>query len=302
MMFDFEQKDYMIRAMAANEEVRAFAVTSRNLVEEARKAHDTSPVCTAALGRTMSAALMMSDMLKDKDALLTINFEGDGPIGGITATADNNGNVKGYVVNPDVDLPLRADGHLDVGRAVGRGTLTVIRDMDRDHTYNGQVAIHSGEIADDLTHYFAESEQIPSVVDLGVLVDTDCTVKHAGGFIIQLMPFASEETISHLEQNVQNLDRMTDMQDQGLSPEQMLDRVLDGFDVQITETIPVQFHCNCSEERVREALKLFGQQELDSMIEDSRASGEDTEVTCHFCGKRYRFTVGQLEEIRAEIS
>lgn len=301
MAYSFEENDYMVRAMAANEEVRAFAVTSRNLVEEARKAHGTAPVCTAALGRTMSGALMMSDMLKDKDSLLTIQFDGDGPIGGITVTADNSGNVKGYVKNPLVALPLKADGHLDVGRAVGRGTLTVIRDMDRDHTYNGQVAIHSGEIADDLTHYFAESEQIPSVVGLGVLVDTDHSVKHAGGFIVQLMPFASDATVSRLEENAKNLEYVTDMLDHGLSPEEMLRKVLDGFDVEITGTMPVQFHCSCSRERVEGALKLLGADELDSMIAEDRSSGKDTELSCQFCGKRYRFTADELEKIRAGI-
>ncbi len=190
-----EYQDYMIRAIAANDEIRAFAVTSRNLVEEARKAHNTSPLATAALGRTMSAAVMMNDMLKNEDDLLTLQFNGDGPLGQITVTADHHGNVKGFVQNTDVELPLKADGHLDVGRGVGKGTLTVIRDLDDGKTYNGQVEIHSGEIADDITHYFAESEQVPSSVGLGVLVDTDRTVRKAGGFIIQLMPFTSDETI-----------------------------------------------------------------------------------------------------------
>lgn len=294
---NFESEDYMVRAMAAGEEIRAFAVTSRNLAEEARTAHGTAPVCTAALGRTLSGALMMSDMLKDKDACLTVRFDGDGPIGGITVTADNNGNVKGYVKNPLVTLPLKADGHLDVGGAVGRGTLTVIRDMDREHTYNGQVAIHSGEIADDLTHYFAESEQVPSIVGLGVLVDTDHSVKHAGGFIVQLMPFASEETISHLEKNAQKLEYVTDMMERGLSPEEMLGQVLDGFDVEFTGTKPVQWYCNCSRERVERALKLIGKEELDSMIAD----GKDVELTCQFCGKHYSFTPDQLRFIRSGI-
>lgn len=292
-----EYKDYMVRAIAANQEIRAFAVTSRNLVEEARRAHGTAPVCTAALGRTMSGALMMSGMLKDKDSVLTLQFSGDGPIGGITVTADNNGNVKGFVQNPLVVLPLKEDGHLDVGQAVGKGTLTVIRDMDKDHTYNGQVAIHSGEIADDLTHYFAESEQVPSVVGLGVLVDTDYSVKHAGGFIIQLMPFATEETISRLENNMKNVGYVTEMLDAGLSPEDMLTRVLDGFDVEITQTLPVQFHCNCSRDRVERALKLLGKAELDSIIEE----GHETELACHFCGKKYQFSVDEIRGLRAEL-
>ena len=200
-----EYQDYMIRAIAANDEIRAFAVTSRNLVEEARKAHNTSPLATAALGRTMSAAVMMNDMLKNEDDLLTLQFNGDGPLGQITVTADHHGNVKGFVQHTDVKLPLKADGHLDVGRGVGKGTLTVIRDLDDGKTYNGQVEIHSGEIADDITHYFAESEQVPSSVGLGVLVDTDRTVRKAGGFIIQLMPFTSDETIDKLEKNLKKI-------------------------------------------------------------------------------------------------
>ena len=289
--------DYMIRGIAANNEIRCFAVTGRDLVEKARVSHGTSPVATAALGRTMMGALMMSDMLKNDDDLLTIRFDGDGPLGSIVVTGDRHGNVKGYVQQPLVMLPLKADGHLDVGGAVGKGMLTVIRDLDMKNSYNGQIAIHSGEIADDLTHYFAESEQIPSSVGLGVLVDTDYTVKKAGGFLIQLMPFASEETISRLETNLNAIPYVTDMMEAGLTPEGMLEKVLNGFDdLRITDKMPVQFHCNCSRDRVRRALALIGADELKSMI----AEGKPAELSCQFCGQKYTFSTQELEEIRRD--
>lgn len=292
-----KQNDYMIRGIAANNEVRCFAITGRDLVDKARLSHGTSPVATAALGRTMMGALMMSDMLKNDDDLLTIRFDGDGPLGSIVVTADHHGNVKGYVQQPLVMLPLKADGHLDVGRAVGKGTLTVIRDLDLKDTYNGQIAIHSGEIADDLTHYFAESEQIPSSVGLGVLVDTDHTVKKAGGFLIQLMPFASDETISRLEKNLSAIHYVTEMLEDGMTPEDMLREALNGFDdLRITDTTEVQFFCNCSRDRVSRALALLGDEELTSMIRDQKT----VELSCSFCGRKYAFSVAELEQIKAE--
>lgn len=291
-------EDYMIRGIAGNNEIRCFAVTGRNLVDKARAAHGTSPVATAALGRTMMGALMMSDMLKNEDDLLTIRIDGDGPLGSIVVTADHHGNVKGYVQQPLVMLPLKADGHLDVGRAVGKGTLTVIRDLDMKDTYNGQIAIHSGEIADDLTHYFAESEQIPSSVGLGVLVDTDQTVKKAGGFLIQLMPFASEETISRLEKNLSSIRYVTEMLEDGMTPEDMLREALSGFDdLRITDKTKVQFYCNCSRERVERALSLLGERELTSMIEEQKPA----ELSCSFCGSKYVFSIAELEEIRRKL-
>ena len=289
------EQDYMIRGIAANNEVRCFAVTGRGLVDKARRSHGTSPVATAALGRTMMGALMMSDMLKNEDDLLTIRFDGDGPLGSIVVTVDHHGNVKGYVQQPLVMLPLKKDGHLDVGRAVGKGTLTVIRDLDMKDTYNGQIAIHSGEIADDLTHYFAESEQIPSSVGLGVLVDTDQTVKKAGGFLIQLMPFASEETIQRLEKNLSHIRYVTEMLEDGMTPEDMLKEALAGFDdLRITDRTPVQFYCNCSRDRVQRALTLLGEKELNSMIEENKP----VELSCSFCGSKYAFSIAELEAIR----
>ena len=288
-------KDYMIRAVAADEQVRAFAVTSRSLVEEARKAHGTSQVATAALGRTLSGALMMTSLLKNPDDLITLQYDCDGPIGGITVTANNRGDVKGYVKNGDVVLPPKDNGHLDVGRAVGKGTLTVIRDLDLKNTYNGQVAIYNGEIAEDLTHYYAESEQVPTTIGLGVLTDhTDGHVKEAGGFLVQLMPFATDEVISRIEENMKHIQDVTVMLSEGMTPEDMLRKVLDGLDVTVTETIPVQFHCNCSRERVENALMLVGTEELDDMIRE----GKDVTLNCQFCGKAYTFGVEDLKQIR----
>ncbi len=291
--------DYLIRGIAANNEIRCFAVTGTALTETARLSHHTAPVATAALGRTMMGALMLSDMLKNDGDLITLRFDGDGPLGSIVVTADRHGSVKGYVQNPSVELPLKADGHLDVGRAVGKGMLTVIRDLDMKNAYNGQIAIHSGEIADDLTHYFAESEQIPSSVGLGVLVNPDCSVKQAGGFLIQLMPFASESTLSRLEKNLQSIPYVTDMMENGLSPEGMLSAALQGFeDLRITDKMPVQFHCNCSRDRVRRALSLLGEAELTSMIRENHPF----DLSCQFCGQQYQFSRDELESIRDEVA
>ena len=288
----------MIRAVAAGEELRAFAVTSRNLVEEARKAHGTTPLATAALGRTMSAALMMAYMLKGEDDLLTILIDGDGPLGGIVATADSHGGVKGYVKNPWVILPAKEDGHLNVGAGVGRGLLTVIRDLDMKNTYSGQVDLCSGEIAEDLTRYFAESEQTPSSVGLGVLVNEDLSVREAGGFLIQVMPFASEETIARLEKNLQDIPYVTDMMRKNMGPEDLLARALQGFDLFVTERRPVRFYCNCSRDRTDRALLLLGEKELYEMEKQP----EGTDLRCQFCGKKYHYAPAELRALREELA
>ena len=288
--------DYMIRATAANAQIRAFAVTSRDLVEYAREAHDLSPIASAALGRTMSAALMMADMLKGPQDLLTIKIDADGPIGGILVTADNQGGVKGYVENPNVDLPCVRAGHLNVGGAVGHGTLTVIRDLGLKDPYVGQTAIQTGEIAEDITYYFAVSEQIPSSVGLGVLVNRqEKKILQAGGFIVQLMPFAEEETISRLEKNLQGIDSVTKMLSAGDTPEQMLEKVLAGLDPVVTQKDPVRFHCNCGREKYERALVLLGRDEVQKIVDD----GEPVEIKCQFCGKKYRFS---QEELKAVLS
>ena len=286
--------DYMIRATAADAQVRAFAVTSRDLVEYAREAHDLSPVASAALGRTMSAALMMADMLKGPQDLLTIKIDGDGPIGGILVTADNAGGVKGYVENPSVDLPNKTEGHLDVGGAVGRGTLTVIRDMGMKDPYVGQTAIQTGEIAEDITYYYAVSEQIPSSVGLGVLVNRrEKKILQAGGFIVQLMPFAEEETIAKLEKNLAAIDSVTQMLSSGDTPETMLGKVLDGLGPVVTAKDPVEFRCSCGKERYERALVLLGRDEVQKIVDD----GEPVEIKCQFCGKKYSFSPDELKAV-----
>ena len=290
----------MIRATAAEGQIRAFAVSSAALCEFAAKAHKTTPVAAAALGRTMSAALMMADMLKGEKDLITLRIEGDGPLGSVTATADNAGHVKGYVSNPLVLLPPKADGHLDVGRAVGKGMLTVIRDLDLKNTYTGQVELQSGEIAEDVARYFAESEQVPSAVGLGVLVSgsgESAKVHQAGGYIIQLMPFAENGIIDRLEQNIKAAPYVTDMLSEGHTPESMLGLLLDGLGLSINDRSPVEFYCNCSRERVERALLLLGKEELSSIAN----APEATVLTCQFCRKAYPFSKAELLRLCSEI-
>ena len=285
--------DYMVRATAAGARIRAFACTTKELVEEARKAHNTSPVVTAGLGRLLSAGCMMGSMLKGEDDLITLIVRGDGPLQGLTVTADSKGRVKGYPLVPDVILPANAIGKLDVGGAVGRGYLKVIRDMGLKEPYVGQTELQTGEIAEDLTYYFALSEQVPSSVGLGVLMEKDNTVKQAGGFIIQLMPFAEEEDIARLEENLQNIKSVTAMLEAGHTPEEMLTQILDGMDVEILDTTPVSFYCNCSKERVQKALMGMGRRDLEDIIKD----GEGIDVNCHFCNKNYHFTIDELKAL-----
>ncbi len=286
-------EDYIIRAMAAGNQLRAFAIYSKNLVEEARQRHNTSPVATAALGRLLSAGAMMGTMMKGDDDLLTIKVEGDGPIGGIIVTADSKARVKGYVNNPDVMLPPNSKGKLDVGGAVGKGLLTVIRDIGMKEPYNGSCEIVSGEIAEELTYYFASSEQVPSAVALGVLMEHDNTVKQAGGFIIQVMPFADEEVIDKLEKKLSEIPSVTTMLDRGMTPEDILEEVLGEFGVDITEKNETSFYCNCSKERVEKALISIGKKELNLMIEE----GNPIELKCHFCNEAYEFTVDELKTL-----
>ena len=286
-------KDYLVRATAADAQIRAFAATTRQMVETARQKHDTSPVVTAALGRLLTAGSMMGSMLKGEEDLLTLQVTGDGPMGGMTVTADSKGHVKGYANEPQVILPANSQGKLDVGGAVGSGILRVIQDSGLKDPYVGQTVLQTGEIAEDLTYYFATSEQVPSSVGLGVLMERDNTGRQAGGFIVQLMPFAEEETISRLEQNLGKIRSVTSMLDEGLTPEELLGLVLEGMDIQFRDTCEVEFSCSCSKERVEKALISIGREEIDKMIAD----GEPIEVKCHFCNKGYQFSVQELEEI-----
>ncbi len=285
--------DYIVRATAAGGQIRAFAATTRETVEYARKAHNTSPVATAALGRLMTGALMMGVMMKGDKDILTLQIEGSGPIKGITVTADSHGHVKGYVGNPEVLLHANAKGKLDVAGAIGPGFLNVIMDMGLKEPYNGQVMLQTSEIAEDLTYYFATSQQVPSAVGLGVLMEHDNTVKQAGGFIVQLMPFAEEKVISHLEENVAKIHSVTGLLEEGYTPEKMLELLLEGMDPVINDTVPASFYCNCSKERVSRALISVGKKELKSMIDD----GKEIELNCHFCNTNYTFSVEEIKEL-----
>lgn len=285
--------DYIIRATAANDQIRAFAAVTTEMVETAREHHNTSPVATAALGRLLTAGAMMGSMMKGEKDVLTLQIKAGGPLQGITVTADSQGNVKGYVGNPDVCIPANSQGKLDVAGAVGPGFLTVIKDMGLKEPYSGQVMLQTCEIAEDLTYYFATSEQVPSAVGLGVLMNKNNTVRQAGGFIVQLMPFAEEEVISRLEQNVQKINSVTNLLEEGHTPESLLEKVLEGFDVQINEKMDTRFCCNCSKERVAKALISIGRKELNEMIQE----GKPIEMNCHFCNTNYNFTVEELKEI-----
>lgn len=286
--------DYIVRATAADGAVRAFAINSGNMVETARKNHHTSAVMTAALGRLLSGGAMMGTMMKGEKDLLTLQIQCSGPAKGLTVTADSHGNVKGFASNPDVDLPPNAQGKLDVGAALDLGILSVIRDMGLKEPYVGQCQLQTGEIAEDLTYYFATSEQIPSAVGLGVLVDRDGSVKQAGGFIIQLMPFTSEDVIERLEKRITQIDPVTDMLDRGMTPEGILDEILGEFGLEVTDTVPAAFCCDCSRERVSRSLSTISKKDMDAIIND----GESIEVKCQFCNKSYKFGIGELKEIQ----
>ena len=278
--------DYVIRATAADGQIRAFAATTRDLTETARQAHNTSPVATAALGRLMTAAVMMGYDMKGEDDLLTLKIQGDGPIGGLVVTADSKGEVKGYAFNPGVMLPPNDKGKLDVGGALGIGVLSVIKDIGLKEPYVGQTILVSGEIAEDLTYYYATSEQTPSSVALGVLMNKDNTVRQAGGFIIQLMPGASEAVISALEKKIGEIHSITTLLDVGNTPETILG-------LEINEKLPAKFTCNCNKSRIERALISVGKKDIQEMIDD----GKPIEVNCHFCNKNYTFDVDELKDI-----
>ena len=290
--------DYIVRATAADSQIRAFAATTKETVELARQYHNTSPVATAALGRLLTAGAMMGAMMKGEKDLLTLQVKGNGPLGGITVTADSAANVKGYVNNPEVLIHANEKGKLDVGGAVGAGILNVIRDMGLKEPYVGQCELQTGEIGDDLTYYFATSEQVPSSVGVGVLMDKGNTVRQAGGFIIQLMPLTSDEVIYRLEAKLSEVKSVTTMLDGGMTPEQILEELLGEFGLEINDTLPTQYHCNCSRERIEKALISIGKKDLQEMIND----GEPIEVGCQFCDKKYQVTVDELKGLLARSS
>ena len=286
-------KDYIVRATAAHGQIRAFAVTSRDTVEKARAAHNTSPVVTVALGRLLSAASMMGIMMKGDDDLLTIKIESNGPVEGLTVTADSKGRVKGYAFNPNVIIPNNSKGQLDVASALGLGVMSVIKDIGLKEPYVGQTILVTSEIADDITYYFATSEQVPSSVGLGVLMNKDNTVEQAGGFIIQLMPDASEDIIDKLEKRIGEIKSVTEMLENGMTPENILEHILGDMDLDVLETIPTEFYCNCSKDRVEKAIISIGKKDIQDMIDD----GKEIEVNCHFCNTKYTFSVEELKDI-----
>ena len=287
------RRDHMVRGTAADGMIRAIAITARDTVQTAHENHNTSPLVSAALGRLMMAGQMMGAMFKHPDELITLEVRGDGPVGGLTVTANNQGQVKGFANHPNVWLPLNAKGKLDVGAGIGRGTLTVVRDIPGTAPYSSQTELVSGEIGDDLAAYFTLSDQIPTSVGVGVLVDTDTSIRQAGGFIVQLMPDYEYYLIDELERNLQDITSVTSMLEEGMSPTTILHRILRGLDYQELEVMPAEFHCGCNEERAGRAVLALGETELRDMV----AKGETAEVHCHFCGTTHRLSPGELREL-----
>ena len=287
------EQDYMIRGTAADGQIRCFAITSKDLVEEARQRHNTSPVITAALGRLLTGAAMMGMTMKNDSDLMTLQIQCNGPVKGLTVTTDAFGHVKGYPIVPQVSLPAKPNGKLDVGGALDLGVLTVIKDIGLKEPYAGQVQLVSGEIAEDLTYYYATSEQTPSSIALGVLMNKNNTVNCAGGYMIQLMPGVEDEIIDKLEATLKVMPSMTEMLSAGETPESILQKILGDFDLEITEKRDVAFSCNCSKKRMERALISLGKKEIGKLIEEK----EDVEINCHFCNSHYVFSVEELEKL-----
>jgi molecular chaperone Hsp33 len=285
--------DYIVRATAAEGMIRAFAANTHDLVEKARTIHHTTPVASAAHGRLLTAAVMMGLMMNDDDGLISITIRGDGPMGGLTVSADAKGHVKGFVYHPDIPLMVNDRHKLDVGGAIGRGTMTVVKDIGLKELYSGQIDLISGEIGDDLAYYFMRSEQVPSSVGVGTLVDTDGSILEAGGFIIQLMPGATDAVIAKLEENMKGVESVTSMLRAGMTPEQILEKLLRGLDIEFYGTTEAKFQCNCSRERVSRALIGLGRKELQSMIDE----GKPAELHCDFCGSTYTFTQEEMQAL-----
>lgn len=286
-------KDIILRGTAADNQVRFFSAYTKQVVETAREIHNTSPVATAALGRLLTAGSIMGSMCKNDSDVLTLQIQCSGPIGGLTVTANSKAQVKGYANHPQIILPPSDKGKLDVGKAVDLGVLSVIKDIGLKEPYVGQSNLVSGEIAEDLTYYFATSEQIPTSVALGVLMEKNNTVRHAGGFIIQLLPFAEEDLITDLENRLKDFTSITSLMDQGMTPEDMMKKLFDGYDIQINDTITPEYHCNCSKERVYKAIVSIGRKDIEEMI----AEGKPIEVGCQFCNNKFQFSVDELEEM-----
>jgi len=289
--------DYIVRATAGGGSIRAFAATTGEMVEHARQVHHTSPVASAALGRMMTAAAIMGSMLKGDKDLVTLQIRGLGPLKGAVVTSDSKCRVKGYVFHPNVEVPSKYPGKLDVSAAIGQGYMSVIKDIGLKEPYAGRIQLVSGEIAEDLTYYYAQSEQTPSTIGLGVLVDTDTSIRCAGGFMIQLLPDASEEVISQLETRLNTIPYITDLLDMGQTPEGILEMILQGMDLKILDKVPTEFYCNCTKERVEKALISIGKEELEKIAnEDKKAN-----LHCHFCGKEYDFTEEEILKLLESV-
>ena len=289
---------YILRGTSKNHGIRIFAADTTSMVEEARRLHNTSPVASAALGRALTASSIMGIMMKGDNDKLTLSINGKGPLGTIVCVADSKGTVKGYVSNPLVDIPSRADGKLDVGSAVGiNGLVTIIKDMGMKEPYTGQYPLVNGEIAEDLTAYYAYSEQQPSAIALGVLVDVDYSIKAAGGFIVQLMPEAEEKDIDILEKNLSQITSVSHLIDDGKTPEDLINLVLKDLEPMIYEKIPVSYKCDCSRERIEKALISIGKKDLDEIIKEDTLA----EISCHFCNTVYHFNEAELIDLRKSL-
>jgi len=291
---NIDMNNYILRVTSADKSIRGFFAVTTGLAEKARTLHNTTPVATAALGRAITAGSIMGLMIKGENDKLTLQIKGDGPAGGIVVVSNYQGIVKGYIANPDVEVPLREDGKLNVGAAIGReGKINVIIDMGLKEPYVGQYSLVSGEIGEDLAHYFTFSEQTPSAVALGVLIDRDHSVKAAGGFIVQPLPDASEESISRLEENISGMKPITALIEEGKTPEDVMNIVLDGFEPEVLEKYEVDYQCDCSREKFEKALVTIGREELEKiLLEDGGA-----ELVCHFCNKKYNFSGEELQKI-----
>ena len=292
-------RDYLIRGIDKLGRIRVFVASTTNMVEKARSIHNTTPTATAALGRTLTAGAMMGSMMKNKKDLLTLRISGDGPGGNILVVSKSNGRIKGYIGNPEADVPSRSDGKLDVGKLVGKnGTITVIRDLGLKDPYVGQSNLVSGEIAEDLVNFYAYSEQQPAAVSLGVLVDKDLSVKAAGGYIIQLLPGISDEDIDKIEKTLSKIQPVSTMIDNGLSPEDIMSKVLGDFDMEVLEKMEINYECDCSRDKIEKVIISLGKKEIQAIIEED----EQAEILCHFCNTKYKLSKGDLTKSLLTIS